>query len=75
MTHPQFNSASLPLGARRSAFRPTPAWDIDGRRTNRLTMQFASAVAVQACHHMPARYSDQHPRKILTDPDNEITDI
>jgi hypothetical protein len=72
MTHPHFTSALLPLGAHSLAFRSNPARVIDDRKTNPLTMHFESAVAVQACCDMPTRRSKLHPRKILTDPNNEV---
>ncbi|MGB5450676.1 MAG: hypothetical protein WBM59_12235 [Sedimenticolaceae bacterium] len=72
MTHPHLTSALPPLGARSLAFRSNPARVIYGRKTNPLTMHFDSAVAVQACCDMPIRRSERHPRKILTDPNNEV---
>jgi hypothetical protein len=74
MTHPHFTSALLPLGARSLAFRSNSARVVDVRKTNPLAMHFESAVAVHACcdMDMPTRRSERHPRKILTDPNNEI---
>lgn len=72
MTHPTFTSALPRRGARRLALRSNPARVIDDGKTNPLKMQFESAVAVQACCDMPTRRSERPPRKILTDPTDEV---
>jgi len=73
MPYPYFRSALPPLGARSSDLRPNPARRVDDSKTNPLRMHFESAVAVHACCDLPTGRSERHPRKILTDPTDEVT--